>query len=237
MRFDIITIFPEAFSYLNESILKRAQQKGLIKIRIHNLRDFTADKHKKVDDKPYGGGPGMVIKIEPLIKAVTSILRHPMSQTLIEISGHRMSKNSKFKKTKIVLFSPAGKQFDNKIAVNLARNYEHLILICGHYEGIDARLKSVLKNLKLKTLELSIGSYVLTGGELPAMVLIDVVSRHLPGVLGKKESLEEKRLGIGIPVYTRPEVFVWKKKEYRVPQVLVSGNHKEIARWRAGHRI
>jgi tRNA (guanine37-N1)-methyltransferase len=229
-KFDIITIFPETFSYLNESILKRAQQKGLLEIKIHNLRDFTSDKHLKVDDKPYGGGPGMVLKIEPLIKAISSILR-------IKNAELRM-KN----KTKIILFSPAGKQFNSKTAIQLAKNCNNLILVCGHYEGIDARLRSVLKNLKLKTLELSVGPYVLSGGELPAMILIDAVSRHLPGVLGKEKSLEEKRLGIGVPVYTRPEIFTLlsktgkKKTVYRVPKVLLSGNHLKINQWRVKQR-
>lgn len=211
MKFDVITIFPKSFSYLDESILKRAQQKGLIKIRIHNLRNFSFDKHKKVDDKPYGGGPGMVIKIEPLIKAIGPI--------------------SKNKKMKIILFSPAGKQFNNKMAANLAKKYQHLLLICGHYEGVDERIKKILK-----VEEISIGNYVLTGGEPAAMVLIDAVSRQLSGVLGKKESLEEKRLGIGVPVYTRPEVFIYKRKKYSVPKILLSGNHAKIARWRASHR-
>lgn len=234
MKFDIITIFPEAFSYLNESILKRARQNDLIEIKIHDLRDFTADKRRRVDDKSYGGGPGMVMRIEPIIKAVQFV-------------------KSKIKKSKIILFTPAGKQFDAKTAQRLAEEQSHLILICGHYEGIDARVEKVIKNFppeagqplaeKLQIENLSIGPYVLTGGELPAMILIDAVSRHIPGVLGKKESLEEKRLGIGMPVYTRPEVFVWpssgrnkKKKEYRVPGVLLSGNHLNINQWRAKHR-
>jgi tRNA (guanine37-N1)-methyltransferase len=221
MLFDIITIFPKSFSYLSQSILKRAQQKGLIKVRIHNLRDFTSDKHHKVDDKPYGGGPGMVIKIEPLIKAIQSLKSKIKSQK---------------SKILVILFSPAGKQFNNKIAVNLAKNYKNLILICGHYEGIDERFRKVISDFGFRISDLSIGPYVLTGGELPAMVLIDAVSRQLAGVLGKKESLEEKRLGIGVPVYTRPEIFKWQSKKYPVPKVLLSGNHKEIAKWRAKHR-
>lgn len=214
MRFDIITIFPNIFnSYLNESILKRAQKKKLIQIKIHNLRDFTKDKHKKVDDKPYGGGAGMVLKIEPIVKAISSILR---------------IKN----KSKIILFSPTGKQFDNKIAAELAKKNERLVLICGRYEGVDERIKKAIRDLGFKIEEVSIGPYVLTGGELPAMVLIDAVSRQIPEVLGKSESLEEKRFGVGVPVYTRPEVFVWKGKKYSVPKVLLSGNHKRIDEWR-----
>jgi len=230
MRFDIITIFPDAFSYLSESILKRAQKKGLIEIKIHNLRDFAEDKHRKVDDKPYGGGPGMVLKIEPLIKAIQSI-----------------TKNYKLKaKSLVILFTPAGKQFNNKMAADLAKKYDYLILICGHYEGIDARVEKVIENLKLsaqggsasggKIENLSVGSYTLTGGELPAMILIDAVCRRLAGVLGKEESLEEKRLGIGVPVYTRPELFTWKKRNYSVPKVLSSGNHLKISQWKIKHR-
>lgn len=219
MYFHIITIFPRIFdSYFNESIVKRAQKKGLIKIKIHNLRDFASDKRKTVDDRPYGGGPGMVLKIEPIIKAIGAILK-------------RKTKNQK-RKIKLIIFSPAGEQFNNKTASKLAKNYEQLILICGHYEGIDHRLKKIIGNWKLKIENLSIGPYVMTGGELAAMVLIDVVSRHLPGVLGKEESLEEKRFGAGLPVYTRPEVFVYKKKKYAVPKVLLSGNHKKIEQWR-----
>lgn len=231
MRFDIITIFPDIFdSYLNESILKRAQKNKSIQIKIYNLRDFTADKsrlrsnrgsstkwsgHNKVDDRPFGGGPGMVFKIEPIIKAISSLK--------LRVKGQRL---------KVVIFTPAGKQFDNKIAGQLAKNYNNLILICGRYEGIDARLKPVLKTLKLSTLELSIGPYVLTGGELASTVLIDAVSRQIPGVLGKEESLEEKRFGIGAPAYTRPETFIYKNKKYQVPKILLSGNHKKIEEWR-----
>lgn len=231
MRFDIITIFPKIFdSYLNESILKRAQKNKLIDIKIHNLRDFAKDKsrshsdrgsstkwsgHRKVDDRPFSGGPGMVLKLEPLIRAISSL-----------------KLKAKKSKSKIILFTPGGKQFDNKMASDLAKKYDNLVLICGRYEGIDARLMSVFKTLKLSTLELSVGDYVLTGGELPAMVLIDSVSRQITGVLGKAESLEEKRYGAGLPVYTRPEVFEYKGKKYKVPKVLLSGDHKKIEEWR-----
>lgn len=213
MRFDIITIFPRIFdSYLNESILKRAQKKKLIQVKIHNLRDFTKNRYKKVDDRPYGGGAGMVLMAEPIIKAVSNIKQN--------------------KKTKLIIFSAKGKQFNNKTASQLAKNYKQLILICGHYEGIDERVKNVIGNWKLEIEEFSIGPYVLTGGELPAMVLIDAVSRQIPEVLGKQESLEEKRLGIGVPAYTRPEVLKWQGKKYFVPKILLSGNHKKIEEWR-----
>ena len=228
MKFDIITIFPKIFSakggsYLNESILKRAQKNKLIEIKIHNLRDFTKDRHRKVDDRPFGGGPGMVLKIEPLIKAISSILRIQNLEFRIK------------KKTKIILFTPAGKQFNNKVAADLAKNYDNLIFICGRYEGVDARVKKVIKDLGFKVEEISIGDYVLTGGELPAMVLIDSVSRQIPGVLGKQESLEEKRYGAGLPAYTRPEIFIYPPaggKKYAVPKILLSGNHKKIEEWR-----
>jgi len=232
MRFDIITIFPNIFnSYLNESILKRAQAKKLIQIKIHNLRDFTKDKHKKVDDRPYGGGPGMVIRAEPIIKAIVSILN-----SKFKILNSKQIPSSKFKKIKIILFTPTGKEFNNKMAAQLAKNYNHLILICGRYEGIDERVKKVIENCKLKIVNLSIGPYVLTGGELPAMVLIDAVARQIPGVLGKKESIEEKRFGVGVPVYTRPEIFIFKNRKYKVPKVLLSGDHKKIVAWREKHK-
>lgn len=240
MRFDIITIFPEIFkSYFNQSIIKRAQKKKLIKIRIHNLRDFASDRHKKarpteryqpfgrVDDRPYGGGPGMVIKIEPMAKAIASILK-------------LKNKKSKLKsKVKIILFSASGKQFDQKMAKDLAKKYNHIIMIAGHYEGVDERIFKILSAIGYPLSAVSIGSYVLTGGELPAMVLLDAVSRHISGVLGKEESLEERRYGVGVPVFTRPEVFKWpirqaqgKQKIYRVPKVLLSGDHKKIEEWR-----
>jgi len=214
VRFDIISIFPEIFSsYFNESIIKRAQKSKKIKINIINLRKFSTDKHKKVDDKPFGGGPGMVFKIEPLIKAINSVLPH-LNPPLI------------------ILFSPAGKQFNSKMAKDWAKKCNHIIMIAGHYEGVDDRIFKVLSAIGYKPLAISIGPYVLTGGELPAMIVIDAISRHIPGVLGKSKSLEEERLGVGVPMYTRPEVFKWKGKKYAVPKVLLSGDHKKIEEWR-----
>ncbi len=159
----------------------------------------------------------MVFKIESLVKVIVSLRPNRMDR--------------------IILFSASGRQFDSKMSQDFAKKYNRLILICGHYEGIDARLEKVIKNLKFKIENLSIGPYVLTGGELPAMVVIDSISRHLPGVLGKSKSLEEKRLGVGIPVYTRPEVFKWRGKKYIVPKVLLSGNHKKIESWRKKHGV
>jgi tRNA (guanine37-N1)-methyltransferase len=218
IQFDIITIFPEIFfSYFSESMILRGQKKKLIKINIYDLRKWTTDKRKTVDDKPYGGGPGMVLKVEPLTKALKTLVAKGKKQ-----------------KTKIILFSAGGKQFENKIASQLAKKFDRIILICGHYEGVDERIKKIVKDLGFKISEISIGPYVLTGGELPAMVMVDAVTRQIPGVLGKTESLEEKRLGVGVPTYTRPEVFISKGKKYTVPKVLLSGDHKKIGEWRKG---
>ena len=208
MHFDIITIFPTIFdSYLNESIIKRAQEKKIVNIYIHDLRAFANGKHSKVDDRPFGGGPGMVLQVDPLARAISAI--------------------PKKKKHLIILFSAAGKQFDAVQAGMWAKKYDQVIMIAGRYEGVDERIKKVYK-----INEVSVGPYVLTGGELPAMIVIDSVARHIPGVLGKEESLEEKRFGVGVPTYTRPEVFVWQKKNYHVPKQLLTGDHKKIAEWR-----
>lgn len=212
-RFDVITIFPGMFqSWLDASMMKRAREKKLVDISILNLRDFAVGERKKVDDRPYAGGPGMVFKIEPLAKALAKL---------------RLKK-----KTKVILFTPSGKQFTQKTAQSFAEKEERIVMIAGHYEGVDERIKKIVKDLGLTLEEFSIGPYVLTGGELPAMTVIDAVSRHIPGFLGKAESLEEKRHGIGVPVYTRPEVFEFKKKKYKVPPVLLSGDHQKIGEWK-----
>ena len=216
MRFDIITIFPKSLrGYLNSSILGRAQKDKKIEINLHNLRDFAEDKHKKTDDKPYGGGPGMVLKIEPVVK------------TILKIKPASPAGRSNLGNSKIILFSPAGKQFTQKMARDWAKKYDNLILICGRYEGVDARVKKVLN-----AEEISIGPYILTGGELPAAVVADAVTRHIPNVLGKEESLEEERGMSGFPVYTKPEVFEFKGKKFKVPKVLLSGHHEKIKNWR-----
>lgn len=215
MTFHIITLFPETIEpYLKSSIVGRARRKGLVKVKYYNLLDFSSNKHGKIDDRPYGGGPGMVMQIEPILKAV---------QAAKKVTGRQ--------KVKVILFSAGGKQSTNKSAKRLATS-DQLILICGRYEGVDERIKKILKDQKMEIEELSIGPYVLTGGELPAMVLIDAVSRQITGVLGKEESLEEKRLGVGVPTYTRPEVFTYRGKKYRVPKALISGDHAEIQKWR-----
>ena len=206
LRFDIITIFPEMFApILNESILKRAQQKGLVAIRVHDLRDYTSDKHRKVDDRPFGGGPGMVLMPEPIFAAVK------------KIKGRR--------KAKVLLTAPGAKPFRQLDAARLARQ-KHIIIICGHYEGVDERVGQKIVDEKI-----SVGDYVLTGGELPAMVIVDAVSRLLPGVLGKKESLQEESFSQNLleyPQYTRPAHFQGMK----IPKILLSGHHQHITAWR-----
>jgi len=214
--FDIITIFPKAFSYLNESIMWRAQKKAFVKINIHNLRDFSDNKHKKVDDTPYGGGAGMLMKVEPIQKAVKKIKK-------------------KKGKVRVILLSAKGKKFDQKKAKSLLK-YDQVIFICGRYEGVDERVAKYIADE-----ELSVGDYVLSGGELPAMLVTDAVIRLIPGVI-KKESLTEESFsdGKGIfyleyPQYTKPEIVEIEGKKRRTPKVLLSGNHKKIREWRIKH--
>ncbi len=209
MRVDIITIFPKMFEpVLNESIMRRAQDKGKVKFYIHDLRDFTTDKHRKVDDRPFGGGSGMLMQPEPIFKAVEYI-----------------KSKSKNKNTKVILLCPQGEKLTQRIAKNISKD-KHIILICGHYEGVDERVRQ-----KLVDEEISIGDYVLTGGELAAMVLIDSVVRLLPGVLGDKNSLNFESFEGNLlehPHYTRPANF----RRMNVPSVLLSGDHKKIEAWR-----
>lgn len=214
MKFHIISLFPESFdSYINSSIIGRSIKDKKISIAFYNPRDFVSNKHKQVDDKPYGGGPGMVMQAEPIIKAIEK------------------AKGAK-KKVKIVFFSPSGTLFDAKYADTLvtSKKYTDIIFICGRYEGVDARIKEIFDME-----DVSIGNFVLTGGELPAMVMIDAIARYIPGVLGKLESNEVNR-NASPEVYTRPESFVYKKKKYSVPAVLVGGNHKDIEEWRRGNK-
>jgi tRNA (guanine37-N1)-methyltransferase len=288
MHFDILTIFPEAFdSYFNASIPARARKKKLIDIRVHDLRRWAKDRHKTVDDRPYGGGPGMVLKIEPIYRAVGSILRNSKSEALnpqsfnkfripSKVEGQFPKSNSqKEKTTRIILFSAKGKVMTQADARRWAK-YNRLILTCGHYEGVDERVTKYIADE-----EISIGEYVLTGGELPAMVVVDAVSRLIPGALGKKESLKEESFSKPgwreYPQYTRPPKFFpeklrragpeafqptindkrktkgekrkakpsWrarppkfrKAKIWRVPKVLLSGNHKKIEEWRHKHAL
>ncbi len=209
-HFHVITLFPDSLSsYLGESILKRAILDKKIKVSFYNPRDFVKDPHDRVDQKPYGGGPGMVIQAGPVIRAIA------------KAKGRK-------KKVKIIFFSPAGKQFDTAYAKKISKTYKDIIFVCGRYEGIDARVKEVFN-----TEDISVGPYVLTGGELPAMILIDSISRQIEGVLGDFDSLEETR-SASSDVYTRPEILVYKKKTYKVPEVLLSGHHKKIEEWRKG---
>lgn len=220
MKFNIITIFPEMFSsYLGESIIARAIKEKKIGVKFYNPRDFTRDKHKKVDERPYGGGPGMVMTAEPILSAVSAASRRKLPDS----KGKSFSAASR---PRTIIFSPGGKTFTNEVAKKLAKSKQDVILIAGRYEGIDARVRKILK-----AEEYSIGPYVLTGGELPAMVVIDAVARQISGVLGKDESVEEKRVA-SHEVYTRPEVLGWRGKKYRVPKVLLSGDHKKIEEWK-----
>ena len=238
LNFHIISIFPESFeSYLNSSILKRAQTAGLIRIHLYHLRDFTLDKHRNVDGRPYGGGPGMVMAVEPIIRAVEAIQKK-ISKSSSGLKVYPVEKNSNFSgtgdksqklKAKVILFAPGGKEFNNKIAEKIVKSkaVKHLILICGHYEGIDARVKKILK-----AEEYTIGPYVLTGGELPAMTMIDAITRRIPGALGNDISLEEKRESASEEMYTRPEIFAHNGKNFRVPKVFLSGHHKKIEEYK-----
>ena len=208
MQFDVLTLFPEMFDILNESIIGRAKEKGLINVNLINIRDFSKNKHKKVDDTPYGGGAGMVIQPDVVYDAYKSVITN----------------NEKSEKTRVIYMSPQGKKLDQQKVEGLSKQ-EHLILLCGHYEGIDQR---VLDNIVDE--EISIGDYVLTGGELPAMVLIDSVSRYVEGVL-KDGSTTEESFSQGLleyPQYTRPEIFEGEK----VPEILLSGHHQKIEQWR-----
>ena len=226
MHFHIITLFPEMFdSYLKESILGRAIKEKKISVDFVNPRKFVSGKYKKVwpdgnisaqvDERPYGGGPGMVMMAEPMIKAVEFVTK-------------KLARNKK-SKIFIINFIPSAEKFTTKVAKTISKKYTNVILICGRYEGIDARMDKILKTTKY-----SIGDYVLTGGEIPAMVLIDCISRQIDGVLGNFDSREEERISSSI-VYTRPEVIIYNKKKYKVPSILLSGDHKKIDEWKVNN--
>jgi tRNA (guanine37-N1)-methyltransferase len=223
MRFDIITIFPEIFeSYFNEGIIKRARKQGAVEIKVHNLRDFTEDKHLTVDDTPYGGGAGMVLKVEPIYKALVSIVGR---------NNLPCFRKSKKPKAKIILFSAKGERYEQAKARELAE-FDRIVMICGRYEGVDERVAQYLADE-----EISIGDYVLTGGEIPAMAVVDSVTRLLPGVLGNKESIVEESFSregyLEYPQYTKPESFSPKRgARWDVPEILLSGHHGKIREWR-----
>jgi len=261
MRFDIITIFPQLLeSYFSQTILARAKKKRLLDIRIHDLRKYApkGDPHKSVDDRPYGGGPGMILKVEPIFKALRKITNYELRITNLKKSNPQ----SAIRNARIIMLTPSGKRFTQRDAERLSK-YKKIILLCGRYEGFDARID------KLVDEKISIGDYVLAGGEVPAMVVVETVARHIPGVVGHKDALREETFSKNLdykeyPQYTRPEIFypaVTKKQTsprlvrlgrknkkskkqkgglprrsrgevWRVPQVLLSGNHKKIQEWR-----
>lgn len=206
-QFDILTIFPEIIDgYISQSILKRAQKNKAIQITAHNFRNATSDKHNTVDDRPYGGGPGMILMVEPIAKTLQKI--------------------KKKKNRRVIMMSPAGKKFTQREAERLSQ-YDQIILLCGRYEGFDARVDDLIDE------KISIGDYVLSGGELPALVVTEAIARHIPGVLGNAETIVEETFSgdldfVEYPQYTRPENFKGKK----VPEILLSGDHKKIAAWR-----
>ncbi len=234
MHFHVITLFPEMFdSYLGESILARAIKEKRIKVSFYNPRLFVTGKYRKVwpdgnvslqvDDRPYAGGPGMIIRAEPVLVAVVAAVKKIKSKPA-RLNGS--SRSGGKAKIKIINFSPSGKKFDTAYAKSTAKKYTDIIMISGRYEGIDARVAKILKAENI-----SIGDYVLTGGEVPAMVLIDSISRQIQGVLGKYESLEEERVSSS-EFYTRPEILIHKGKKHRVPKILLSGDHKKIEEWK-----
>jgi tRNA (guanine37-N1)-methyltransferase len=216
MRFDIVTIFPNIFSgFVSESLLSKAQKKKLITIKAHNLRDWTYDRHQTVDGKPYGGGPGLVMKVEPIFKAVQDIKK----KTKKSLPAHS-------EKTKVILFSPRGEKFNQAMAKKFSK-LDQLIFICGRYEGIDERVADYVADEVI-----SIGDYVLNGGEVAAMVVMEAISRHLPGFMHDAESASKDDHA----QYTKPEIFeAAKGKKWKVPKVLLSGHHEDIKKWRENH--
>lgn len=214
--FSVVALFPEVIeAYAKVSILGRAQKAKTIKVAAYQMRDASKHKWKQVDFRPYGGGPGMVIEAASVVKAAESAIKKGKAAPA---------------KTKVLMTAAGGRPFTNEYAKKLAAKYDHIVLVCGRYEGVDARAAKILK-----AEEVSVGPYVLTGGELPALTVIDAVARQIPGVLGKYDSLEEGRVA-SHDVYTRPEVLIHKGKKYRVPKVLLSGHHKEIEAWKNKRR-
>lgn len=223
LHFDILTLFPNMIEpYFGDSILKRAQEKGAVEIKLHNWREFATDKHKHVDDRTFGGGSGMLLKVEPIYQQLKAI---------------NALKPKRDKKTRVIMLSPKGKPLTHKKAVDLSKKFDRIVLIAGRYEGFDARVEKFVDE------KISIGPYVLSGGELPALVVLEAVTRQLPGVLGhSEEALKHETFTGGeavgeYPQYTRPETFNTDEgKTLKVPKVLLSGNHKKIEEWRAKHQ-
>ena len=208
MKIDILTLFPNMFTgFINESIIKRAINNNLVEINVHNIRDYSPFKNKQVDDYPFGGGPGMVLMCEPIFNAIEDLRRE---------------------NTKVIMLTPSGEVFNQKVATKLSK-YEHIILLCGHYEGFDERIKAIVD------MEISIGDYILTGGEIPAMAIVDTIVRLIPGVINN-ESLDSESFNdnlLDYPVYTRPEVF----RGMKVPEVLLSGHHANIEKYRKEEQL
>ena len=247
MLFDVISIFPELFPpYFNESLLKRAQAAGLLEFRVHNLRDYSEDRHQKVDDRPYGGGPGMILRADIVIRCLQAV-----SVQRLAVRSRRLNPKPSTLNARVIALDPAGKQLTQSMAKRLAK-YDQLVLLCGRYEGFDERVYKFVDE------KISIGPYVLAGGELPALVLIDTVSRMIPGVVGDPESIVDETHSaegyVEYPQYTRPEAFSVQGlavspltppknlnakrstlNPLRVPKVLLSGNHKKITEWRKKH--
>ncbi len=234
LQFDVLTLFPNLIeTYASTSILKRAQEKGVVKVVAHQIRDFATDKHHTTDETPYGGGAGMVLMAAPILRGVE----------------HIQKKNKRAsKKRKIIILSAKGKPFTQKLAIEYATKYEHLVLVAGRYEGIDERVLEILSASGGKADEISVGPYVLTDGDVGAMIVVSAVARLIPGAIRLeslaeeshwnkvlKEERESKTL-LEYPHYTRPEVITWKGKKYRVPKVLLSGHHKDIDTWRTKQR-
>ena len=224
MNFYVVTLFPEVVdAYCNASILGRAQKNKKLKVKTYQLRDFVQNKWGRADERPYGGGPGMVLQAEPIVRAVEAIQKKLQKQTGL------IYQSSKKNRVKILITSAAGKPLTNTYAKKLSKQKD-VIIVCGRYEGLDARVKKILK-----AEEVSVGPYILTGGEVPALAIVDATARQIPGVLGTLDSLEEGRVASS-DVYTRPEILVYKGKKYSVPKILLSGHHKNIDTLRSKKR-
>ena len=242
MNFHVVTLFPETIeAYVNASILGRAQREKKLAVKTYQLRDFADNKWGKVDERPYGGGPGMVLRAEPFIKAVEAIQKKLSKSTKANLREAKL--HAEGKGVKVLITAAGGKELTNSYAKKLT-SFDEVIILCGRYEGIDARVKKVIKSMGVQVEEVSVGPYILTGGEVPALAIIDAAARQIPGVLGAFESLEEGRVA-SHEIYTRPEVLVHKTKNkaggvvsrnYPVPKVLLSGNHAQMNEWKEKKR-